>query len=270
MIHCLSCYKYPYDTKVIPYGSVFPTNVFRVNLISKTLPNSMVVTGNDVEELSNDCKFAIGSKLYVVNGNSGSEVYIWNSKKFVLFTANGHESELPSDYSEVNGFSFDGDSYFITDLILTGDDTISFEYSAKMGCNVIGSYNSGSANNNFSFYHSTNSYIRYDGNLYRADFSHNTRYKINFTPTGFYVDSELVKTWEKKQFTCDDTMQIGALPNSSAQKFNGAIYGKIKINDGNKFEGVPVVRISDNVAGYYDLVSGNFYTNQGTGIVTVL
>lgn len=55
----------------------------------------MVVTGNDVEELPNDCKFAIGSKLYVVNGNNGSEVYIWNSKKFVLFTA--------KDYSPISG-----------------------------------------------------------------------------------------------------------------------------------------------------------------------
>lgn len=270
MIHCLSCYKYPYDTKVIPYGSAFPTNVFRVNLISKTLPNSMIITGNDVEELPNDCKFAVGSKLYVVNGNNGSEVYIWNSKKFVLFTANSHESELPSDYYEIDGISFDGNSYFTTDLILTGDDTISFEYLAEMACNVIGSYKSGTAANNFSYYHSTNAYIRYDGSLYRTDLTHNTRYKIDFTPTGFYVDSNLERKWEEKQFTCDDAMRIGALPNSSAQKLNGAIYGRIKINDGNKFEGVPVVRVSDGEVGYYDITNEKFYTNQGTGIVTAL
>ena len=158
----------------------------------------------------------------------------------------------------------------MTDLILTGDDAISFEYLAKMACNVIGSYKSGTAANNFSYYHSTSAYIRYDGGLYRTDLTHDTRYKIDFTPTGFYVDSNFEKGWEEKQFTCDDAMRIGALPNSSAQKLNGAIYGRIKVNDGNKFEGVPVVRISDNLAGYYDLVSGNFYTNQGAGTVTAL
>lgn len=95
MIHCLSCYKYPYDAKVIPYVSDFPIDAIKVYLISKNLPNSMVITGNDVEELPNNCKFAVGSKLYVVNGNDGSEVYVWNSERFVLFTA--------KDYSPVPG-----------------------------------------------------------------------------------------------------------------------------------------------------------------------
>lgn len=180
------------------------------------------------------------------------------------------KSELPSAYREVNGFSFDGDSYFVTDLILNGDDTISFEYSAKTACNVIGSYKSGSANNNFSFYHAANAYIRYDGSLYRADLSTNTRYKVDFTPTGFYVDSSLAKGWSEAQFTCDDAMRIGALPNSTAAKLSGALYGRVKVNGGNKFNGVPVERIADNVLGYYDTVSGDFYTNQGTGSVTEL
>ena len=96
MIHCLSCYKYPYDTKVIPYGSNFPSNVFKVYLISKNLPSSLVLTGNDVEELPNDCKFAIGSKLYVVNGNDGSESYTWDSEKFVLFTVKDY-SPIPDE-----------------------------------------------------------------------------------------------------------------------------------------------------------------------------
>ena len=101
MIHCLSCYKYPYDTKVIPFGSNFPTNVFRVNLISKNLPNSMVITGNDVEELPNDCRFAVGSKLYVVNGNDGSEVYTWNSERFVLFTVNDYSPTPDEPESDI-------------------------------------------------------------------------------------------------------------------------------------------------------------------------
>lgn len=96
MIHCLSCKKYPYDTKIMPYGSNFPIDTVKVYLISKDLPNSMMITGSDVEELPNDCKFAVGSKLYVINGNDSSEVYTWNSEKFVLFTVNEY-SPVPDE-----------------------------------------------------------------------------------------------------------------------------------------------------------------------------
>lgn len=101
MIHCLSCYKYPYDTKVIPYGSNFPINAVKVYLISKNLPSSMVITGSDVEELPNNCKFAVGSKLYVINGNDGSEVYTWNSERFVLFTAKDYSPTSDEPESDI-------------------------------------------------------------------------------------------------------------------------------------------------------------------------
>lgn len=101
MIHCLSCYKYPYDTKVIPYGSNFPNDTFKVYLISKNLPNSMAITSDDIEELPSNCKFAIGSKLYVINGNDGSEVYIWDSKKFVLFNVNEYSPTPDEPESDI-------------------------------------------------------------------------------------------------------------------------------------------------------------------------
>lgn len=101
MIHCLSCCKYPYDTNVIPYGSHFPIDTFKVYLISKNLPNSMVITGNDVDELPNNCRFAVGSKLYVVNGNDGSEVYTWDSEKFVLFTVNDYSPTHDEPESDI-------------------------------------------------------------------------------------------------------------------------------------------------------------------------
>jgi hypothetical protein len=61
----------------------------------------MVITGNEVEELPNDCRFAVGSKLYVVNGNDGSEVYIWNSERFVLFTAKDYSPTPDEPESDI-------------------------------------------------------------------------------------------------------------------------------------------------------------------------
>ena len=93
MIHCLSCKRYPTDVKVIPYGSDFPSDEFMVSLISKDLPNSMSISSADVVELPSGCKFAVGSKLHVVNGNDGSEVYVWDSEEFVLVESNVEPKE---------------------------------------------------------------------------------------------------------------------------------------------------------------------------------
>lgn len=97
MIHCLSCKRYPTDVKVIPYGSDFPSDEFMVSLISKDLPNSMSISSADVVELPSGCKFAVGSKFYVVNGNDGSEVYVWNSEEFVLVESNVEPKEPDGD-----------------------------------------------------------------------------------------------------------------------------------------------------------------------------
>ena len=85
MIYCLSCEKYPQDTKVIPSGSNFPANTFRVRLLSDTLPSSMPINGSGVEGLADDANFSVGSILYVINGNDGSEVYVFIDDGFELW-----------------------------------------------------------------------------------------------------------------------------------------------------------------------------------------
>lgn len=85
MIYCLSCEKYPKDTKVIPFGSNFPINTFRVKLLSNDLPSTLPTSGADVQNLANDAMFSVGSILYVVNGNDGSEVYVFVDGGFELW-----------------------------------------------------------------------------------------------------------------------------------------------------------------------------------------
>ena len=85
MVYCLSCERYPKDAKAIPNGSNFTTNTFRVRLLSNTLPSVMPTSGADVEGLANDAKFSVGSLLYVVSGNDGSEVYVFVDNGFELW-----------------------------------------------------------------------------------------------------------------------------------------------------------------------------------------
>lgn len=85
MIYCLSCKKYPLDSKSIPYGSVFPTNSYLVRLISDSLPSPLPTSGADVENLADDVVFAVGSNLFVRNGsNNKVEQYVFIDGSFKL------------------------------------------------------------------------------------------------------------------------------------------------------------------------------------------
>lgn len=87
MIYCLSCEKYPRDTKVIPYGSSFPINTFKVRLLSESVPNPMPTSGADVEGLADSTMFAVGSILYVRDdGNGVSKEYVYGDNGFQLWS----------------------------------------------------------------------------------------------------------------------------------------------------------------------------------------
>lgn len=105
MIHCLSCEKYPTDTKVIPYNSDFPIDTFKVRLLSSFLPEPLPTSGADVVELADKTKFAVGSLLYVVNGSQGSEIYVFDSEQFVLWSATSYaptpEGDQASDIVDI-------------------------------------------------------------------------------------------------------------------------------------------------------------------------
>lgn len=86
MIYCLSCRKYPVNTKVIPYGSTFPIDTFTVKLITKNKPSNLKLDGSDVENLADTAKFAVGSTLYVI---SEDKEYIYFEDEFVAKGSSG-------------------------------------------------------------------------------------------------------------------------------------------------------------------------------------
>ena len=91
MVHCLSCEKYPRDSHLIPQYSDFPIDVFKVRLISSVKPSPLPSSGADVVGLADSTRFSVGSKLYVTNGENGSEIYVYDSTQFVLWTSKGHK-----------------------------------------------------------------------------------------------------------------------------------------------------------------------------------
>lgn len=186
----------------------------------------------------------------------------------VWFSSN----RVPSAYRRISGIIFDGEVWYETNIKLQGSDTVRFSFKMSItACNVLGSYSSGSADNNYSLYASTSSsakYMRYNGNTYSSYISINTDYDVEITPTGtngLRNDS----TWTQKNFTTDSNMFIGITSiETTSAKFTGTMYGNIEVV--NKACFIPVERISDGAIGYYEAISGVFLENQGTGTPVAL
>ena len=172
----------------------------------------------------------------------------------------------PDGYTKVKGFTFNSDCYFvITDLKLQGSDTVRFSLVPNAACNVFGCYTTSYADNNYSLYVSTANnakYLRYNGGTYKSKFTSSTygeRFDITITPIGSSGMPEgQDDTWEEAVFTASTDMCIGTTAtNASSAKLKGDLLGPFVVE--GKFKGIPCRRDSDNVLGYYDIVTKTFY-----------
>lgn len=192
------------------------------------------------------------------------------------YTTMQSESVLPEEYTEVNGFAFDSDCYFmIPDLKLRGSDTVRFSMVPRAACNVFGCYTNTTANNNYSLYVSTatnSKYLRYNGGTYKSRFATDTygeQFNIVITPTGSHGMPEgQDDTWDEVDFNASVDMCIGTTAvTASSSKFKGSFIGAFTVD--GRFNGIPCKRNADNVLGYYDTVSGTFYEPE-SGTPTVV
>ena len=181
-------------------------------------------------------------------------------------TMDGGKDALPDEYTEVSGFSFNSDCYFvITGLKLKGSDTVRLSIVPAIACNVFGCYTTTDAEDNYSLYVSTANdakYLRYDGGTYKSRFASGDlgeRYDISITPTGSHGFPEgQDDTWGEVDFTAPVDMCIGTTAtNASSAKFKGDIIGSFVVD--GRFNGIPCKRKEDNVLGYYDTVTGTFF-----------
>lgn len=186
-------------------------------------------------------------------------------------TGIGYAWTIPDGYRRCTGVNFDGNSWFETDLYLMGSDTLRFSFSATKACNVLGCYTDASAQNNYSLYASTTSgakYLRYNGGTYLSAISTNTRYDIVVTPTGA-TGFASASTWTEKSFTASSKMIIGTTSRTaSSAKLTGKLFGDVEVEGRGYF--IPLEKISDSSIVYYDVISGNIYTNLGSGTPTAI
>lgn len=180
------------------------------------------------------------------------------------------DEELPDGYQRITGIGFDGDFWYDTGEVLTGDDdvTMTLANTSSTGQNVFGSYNgTTSGKKNFSLYlygggSTSNCYLRYGEQLVRPRYGSGEK-TITFGKSGtsgFYTDV----TATPEEFTTEASAYIGMLPNSSSPAYTGTIVGNILVSDRLRY--IPCVRLEDDVVGYYEYFSGEFLEPVGTGV----
>lgn len=177
--------------------------------------------------------------------------------------------ELPAEYQYIDGIVFSGRTYYeISNLYLTGADTVRLSFSFTTNCNVFGCYDSDVSDSRYSLYVSSSSgakYMRYNDEGYDSYFPQSARgdrFDVVITPTGtsgMYTDS----TWEAQTFTSPVAMRIGLTgPGVTSTKFSGNMYGCFVVE--GRFKGIPCICKSDNNIGYYDTYSKQFYAPIGS------
>ena len=179
------------------------------------------------------------------------------------------DDELPAGFKRLASIKFDGDFWYETGEVMTGNDDVTMTLSGTVttGQNVFGSYNgTETGTKNFSLYlygggSTSNCYLRYGEQLLRPRFGSGDR-TITFGKSGtsgFYTDV----TAEPDTFTTVAGAFIGMLPNSSSPAYTGSIVGNILV--GTRLKWIPCERESDGVVGYYEAVKGVFLEPVGTG-----
>ena len=189
--------------------------------------------------------------------------------RFIHFYTEDSPSELPKEYRKIGGFSTDDNCYWtITNLRLSGSDTIRFSFSVNAACNVLGCYTTTSAQTNYSLYvgnASSAKYLRYNGGTYGSWAVADKRYNVTITPTGS-KGMEEDSTWTQKEFNtvadfCICTTSIGV----TSAKLKGSLYGNIVVDGKAKL--IPCERKSDGALGYYDTYTKTFHV-PATGTPT--
>ena len=179
------------------------------------------------------------------------------------------DDELPLGYKRLLDISTTGNVRYISNVYLTGNDTLKFRFKASPG-NLIGAYNDADANDNFSFYNSTNSgasYTRYNGQTGGSSTYTSTEYTAIISPTGV-TGIRNPSSFTPTEFTCSIPLCVFATSPTGSAHGNATIYGSVEVTGSQNLKLIPCERVSDGAIGYYETYNGEFLESQGSGTPT--
>lgn len=116
-----------------------------------------------------------------------------------------------------------------------------------------------------------NSMCSYGNDWDRVDFHGGNITTICQDKNNFYQDGELLSTFSSQQFNTNYDIHIFCAAQSNVPaEFSSFKVAAFKIYNNNNLvrDFIACVRVTDNEAGLYDLVTETFYTNEGSGAFT--
>ena len=206
--------------------------------------------------------------------NKGNNVY--HNQKEVDFV---YKSILPSEYQQVEYIQSNGNQYLNLGFMASSNTNFELklattEENPSVIRRIFGGYNNASARYELALLNATSSgriFINYYDFSYYTGYAPtvNVPFVISKKVTSLISPSETT-TLPSDTFNGDRNAYLFASNRESTNKFIGRIY-YMKIYTGSTLTKylVPCYRKADNVAGMYDIKTGTFYTNQGTGAFVV-
>lgn len=202
-------------------------------------------------------------------------------KKKIFMMANQIDSSLPKEYMQLEYLEFTGTQWIDTRVTPILSDEIEFECIIKKHSTTQWAiFGSGTGNILWGFVGSS-FLVNAFGGFYKYFESGIARMTSNIPQSTdnlniinckndgyFYVNGvQYFQTpYAFNDVALDTPLYIGTRGNLK-MTFTGVI-GKFKLMNKNgklKLNLIPALRIADSKPGMYDLVSGQFFTNQGTG-----
>ncbi len=180
--------------------------------------------------------------------------------------------DLPVGYTQLQYIESTGTQYIDTGItnVQTGSVVeVTFQSDNFDGWHTV--YGNKRGSNNWIAYTlntatQQNSYIY--GTYYDTDYPITTdKHTIRQESNKFYLDGTLAYTAAERTFTNDTNLLLFARASTNTEyMFHGKIYAAKIWNDGTMVgDFVPARRNSDDAIGMFDTVSGQFFTNAGTG-----
>jgi len=188
---------------------------------------------------------------------------------------------LPLEYTELEYITGDGNAYIDLNTTLTQNDNVEVDFIAQYSnASQIFGYRDSATSNNFTLFHGSGlrslfmDFNNSDYTNYRlgTDCDNGTEYIAKISKTARQLCSANGTVLAQNNTVCPDTFTtgnaylffVGGAPSSSNKSKDSIKY--VKISD--RMYLVPAKRNSDSEIGMYDMVSGTFFTNAGTGAFT--
>lgn len=204
-----------------------------------------------------------------------------SSFKKMIMMANQIDDKpsLPKEYMQLEYLESTGTQYIDTGFIPRDEAWAEIDAQKTSGTDAMLIYapnaTVGSSTLRFqiNLYKTTQVYFRY-GNSETSKFVFNTndgRHYYRIDHTNCYIDGINVlthgNTASLNSYTKSTTLFSATKTDGSLNlPFRGRVFGaKFGIGEMCSLNLIPALRIADSKPGMYDLVSGQFFTNQGTG-----